>query len=116
MTYHPFRHLGLKILAIALASVLWLADLPQSQAKSLQEDDSAPVEVSIDENGIVFIGESEIERERLIPLLTAMTEGQGDRRIFLRADRSLDYGEVMGILGAINAGGFQRVALISVGG
>ena len=91
-------------------------DLPQSQAKSLQEDDSAPVEVSIDENGIVFIGESEIERERLIPLLTAMTEGQGDRRIFLRADRSLDYGEVMGILGAINAGGFQRVALISVGG
>ena len=89
-------------------------DLPDSKAQSLHEDDSTPVEVTMTDKG-VFIGDSEVSEDRLIPLLNALTEGQEDRRIFLRADRSLNYGDVMRVLGAINAGGFNRVALISVG-
>ena len=89
-------------------------DLPESKAQSLSEDDNAPIEVSLTDKG-VFIGESEVSDDRLIPLLNAMTDGQGDRRIYLRADKGLNYGEVMRVLGAINAGGFNRVALISVG-
>ncbi len=89
-------------------------DLPESEAQSLNQDDATPVEVTLTDEGI-FIGDSEISQDRLIPLLVAMTEGQGDRRIFLRADKGLNYGEVMRVLGSINAGGFNRVALISVG-
>lgn len=90
-------------------------DLPQSKAKSLQEDDTAPVEVSIDKDGKIFIGESEVDEARLIPLLNVMMEGKEDRRIYLRADKTIEYGRIMRVLGAINAGGFQRVALISLG-
>jgi biopolymer transport protein TolR len=89
-------------------------DLPQSKAQSLNEDDNAPVEVTLNAEGL-FIGESAVPQNRLLPLLKAMTEGKGDRRIFLRADKSLEYGDVMRVLGAINAGGFTKVALISVG-
>jgi len=89
-------------------------DLPQSDAQSLNQDDNEPVEVTLNDEGL-FIGESSVDENRLIPLLQAMTQGQGDRRIYLRADKTLNYGEVMRILGAINASGFSRVALISVG-
>jgi len=89
-------------------------DLPDSKAQSLNEDDNAPVEVTLNTKGM-FIGESEISEDRLLPLLKAMTEGKDDRRIYLRADKTLNYGDVMRVLGSINAGGFQKVALISVG-
>tara|TARA_B100001750_G_scaffold245329_1_gene264712 strand:+ start:1367 stop:1789 length:423 start_codon:yes stop_codon:yes gene_type:complete len=89
-------------------------DLPQSKAQSLNEDDNAPIEVSLTPEGL-FIGESEVSEDRLLPLLGAMTDGKEDRRIYLRADKGLNYGDVMRVLGAINAGGFNKVALISVG-
>ena len=89
-------------------------DLPESKAQSLNEDDQAPVEVTLNEKGL-FIGESEVAEDRLIPLLNAMTKGKDDRRIYLRADKGLNYGDVMRVLGSINAGGFNKVALISVG-
>ena len=89
-------------------------DLPDSKAQSLNEDNQAPVEVTLTKDGL-FIGDSEVQEANLIALLTAMTEGKEDRRIFLRADKGLNYGDVMRVLGAMNAGGFQKVALISVG-
>ena len=89
-------------------------DLPQSKAQSLNEDNNAPVEVTMSDKGL-FIGESEVSEDRLVPLLTAMTQNKEDRRIYLRADKSLNYGDVMRVLGSMNAGGFQKVALISVG-
>ena len=89
-------------------------DLPESKAQSLNEDDNAPVEVTLNAKGM-FIGESEVTEDRLLPLLKAMTDGKDDRRIYLRADKTLNYGYVMRVLGSINAGGFQKVALISVG-
>lgn len=116
----PFVDVMLVLLIVFMVAAPLLTagvpvDLPQSKAKSLQEDDNAPVEVSMDKNGKIFIGESEVSETRLIPLLNAMTEGKDDRRIYLRADKTMDYGSVMRVLGAINAGGFQRVALITVG-
>jgi len=89
-------------------------DLPESEAQSLNEDDNAPVEVTLTNKGL-FIGESELKENNLIPYLQAMTANKNDRRIYLRADKGLNYGDVMRVLGAINAGGFKKVALISVG-
>ena len=115
----PFVDVMLVLLIVFMVTAPLLTagvpvDLPDSKAKSLVEDDSAPVEVTLTSDGI-FIGESAVDEARLLPLLNAMTDGKDDRRIYLRADKSLDYGRVMKVLGAINAGGFQKVALISVG-
>lgn len=115
----PFVDVMLVLLIVFMVTAPLLTagvpvDLPESKAQSLTQDDNAPVEVTLTKEGI-FIGESKVDEERLLPLLNAMTKGKDDRRIYLRADKTLGYGEVMRVLGAINAGGFQKVALISVG-
>lgn len=88
-------------------------DLPSSEAKPIADEDNKPIEISVTPEGKAFIGETEVEKERLIPLLSAMTEGQLDRRIYIRADQKISYGEVMKIIGAVNGAGFNKVALIS---
>lgn len=89
-------------------------DLPETKAQSLHEDDDVPVEVTLNNKGL-YIGESKVHKDRFIPLLRAMTNGKNDHRIYLRADRGLNYGEVMRVLHSINLAGFNKVALISVG-
>ena len=88
-------------------------DLPDSKAKALREEENKPIEITVMTDGKIYIGESEVQKARLVPLLTAMTEGQSDRRIYIRGDQKLAYGQVMEIIGAINGAGFSKVALIS---
>ena len=64
-------------------------------------------------NGVVWVQETEVEFDRLIPLLVAVSDRNPDIRIFVRGDRTIAYGRVLEIVGAINAAGFQRVALVS---
>lgn len=88
-------------------------DLPDSEAKAMNEEDKKPIEVSLDKKGQIFIGEENVKEGRLIAILGSMTNNDPDRRIYIRADASLDYGQVMRTLGAINGSGFRKVALIS---
>lgn len=88
-------------------------DLPDSKAKAISDEDNKPLEVSLTKDGVIFVGEQEVKESRLIIILTSMTESNPDRRIYIRADRGMDYGEVMRVLGAINGAGFSKVALIS---
>ncbi len=91
-------------------------DLPDSKAKAISDEDNKPLEVSISKDGKIFVGETEVTEERIVTILTSMTEDNPDRRIYIRADKGLDYGKVMGILGTINGAGFNKVALISEAG
>ena len=88
-------------------------DLPDSKAKAISDEDDKPLEVSIDKDGKIFVGETSVEQDRMIAILNSMTENNPDRRIYIRADRGIDYGQVMRVLGAINGAGFSKVALIS---
>lgn len=88
-------------------------DLPDSAAKTLNDKDDKPLEVSVNKDGKVYVGETEVTRDRLIALLTSMTNNDPERRIYIRADKTMGYGEVMDVLGAINGAGFKKVALIS---
>ena len=88
-------------------------DLPSSKAKPITDEDNKPIEITISKDDKVYIGKSEVEQGRLISMLTAMTEGQKDRRIYIRGDQGLEYGRIMEILGAVNGAGFNKVALIS---
>ena len=114
----PFVDVMLVLLVVFMITAPLLTsgvdiNLPQSEAKPLTEEDNKPLEISITLEGKIFVGETEVQRGRLINLLEAMTKDDADRRIFIRADQSLNYGNVMDILGALNKAGFRKVALLS---
>jgi biopolymer transport protein TolR len=88
-------------------------DLPNSEAKPITDEENKPIEITLAKDGLIYIGETKVERANLIPLLQAMTENQTDRRIYIRGDQSLEYGGIMDLLGAVNGAGFTKVALIS---
>lgn len=114
----PFVDVMLVLLIVFMVAAPLLTagvpiDLPDSAAKPIQEEENKPIEISVSTEQKIFIGETEVEMPRLIPLLSAMTEGQVDRRIYIRADQGLSYGHVMEVIGAVNGAGFNKVALIS---
>ena len=89
-------------------------DLPQTQAKSLDQD-KEPLTVSVNTKGEVFLQNSEIKIDELVPKLQAITQARGgsDERIYVRGDRKVDYGTVMRVMGRLSAAGFRRVALVT---
>ena len=89
-------------------------DLPQTQAKSLDQD-KEPLTVSVNTKGEVYLQNSEIKMDELVPKLQAITQARGgnDERIYVRGDRKVDYGTVMRVMGRLSAAGFRRVALVT---
>ena len=87
-------------------------DLPRAESSPLPGQDE-PLSVTIDGKGRVFIQDSEIALDQLAPRLVAVTERNKDARIFVRGDKGVDYGAVMGVVSAINRAGFAKVALLT---
>jgi biopolymer transport protein TolR len=89
-------------------------DLPQTQAKSLEQD-KTPLQLSVDTRGRVFINDTEVAMADLIPKLKAITEARGgmDERIYMRADKKADYGTVAKVMGQLSGAGFKRLALVT---
>jgi biopolymer transport protein TolR len=91
-------------------------DLPDSKAGALDQEQK-PVQISLDPSGALFLDETPVPAGELgarLAAIAAASREEGGPRIFLRADRGLDYGLVMGVMGEINAAGLRRVALVSV--
>jgi biopolymer transport protein TolR len=90
-------------------------DLPQTQAKSLDQQDKTPLQLSVDIKGRVFINDTEVAINDLIPKLKAITDARGgtDERIFMRADKKADYGTVARVMGLLSGAGFKRLALVT---
>ena len=91
--------------------------LPDSRAKALDQVDK-PVQLSMDATGALFLDDAQISRADLPQRLAeiAATGGAEGTQIFLRADRGLDYGEVMAVMGEVNRAGLKRVALVTTEG
>ena len=87
-------------------------ELPKSEAKQL-EGDKEPLTISVDPEGKIFLQETELQIEEIVPKLTAIAKNGYDERIFVRGDRRVNYGFVMRVMGTIRAAGFRRIALIS---
>jgi len=89
-------------------------DLPQTQAKSLDQDQK-PLQLSVDMNGKVFINDTEIPIGDLIAKLKAITDARAglDERIYLRADKKADYGTVAKVMGQLSGAGFKKLALVT---
>ena len=115
----PFVDVMLVLLIIFMVSAPLLTvgvpiDLPQTQAKALDQD-REPLTVSVNGKGQVFLQNSEIKVEDLVAKLEAITQARGgtDERIYVRGDRKVDYGSVMRVMGRLSAAGFRRVALVT---
>ena len=92
-------------------------DLPESKAAALEQDQE-PVSVSIDASGSIFVDDVPVAPdalgERLRQVRSRSSQEVGPR-IYLRADRGLDYGRVMQVMGELDRAGLRRVALVSTG-
>ena len=87
-------------------------DLPKVKATALT-DIKDPIEITVKLDGEVYIGESKVEVENLIPRLNAITEQNTEARIYIRGDRVVAYGRIMEIMSIINSAGYIKVALIT---
>jgi biopolymer transport protein TolR len=89
-------------------------DLPQTKAKSLDQD-KEPLTISVNTKGEIYLQNSEIKIEELVAKLQAVTQARGgtDERIYVRGDKKVDYGTVMRVMGRLSAAGFRRVALVT---
>jgi len=88
-------------------------DLPKAKAKAISQQDNAPLEVALDTRGNIYVGETKVTLERLGAMLQAIAQEAPDRRVYIRADKGLDYGKVMGVMAAVSTAGFTKIALVT---
>ncbi len=113
----PFVDVMLVLLIVFMVTAPLLTvgvpvDLPKTQAQNLSEPDD-PLIISINAGGEVFVQESMVDLANLVPLLIAITDANAEARIYVRGDRTIQYGRIMEIMGSVNAAGFSRVALVA---
>ena len=113
----PFVDVMLVLLIVFMVTAPLLTvgikvDLPKVKATALT-DIKDPIEITVKLDGVVYIGESKVEVENLIPRLNAITEQNTEARIYIRGDRVVAYGRIMEIMSIINSAGYIKVALIT---
>jgi len=91
-------------------------DLPRTQATQLNQE-TEPLTISVNPEGKIYLQETEVSLEDLVPRLQAIIQNQPqgapERRIFVRGDRGIMYGRIMEVMGTIASAGFTRVALLA---
>mgnify|MGYP002885280205 CR=1 FL=1 len=113
----PFVDVMLVLLVIFMVTAPLLTsgvqvDLPKAQTSVITETDE-PLSVSVDSIGRIFLQDTETPLNKLSARLIAVTGANPDIRIFVRGDKTIDYGRVMQVMGTINSAGFSKVALIT---
>ena len=87
-------------------------DLPQTKAAALNVD-TKPITLSIRQTGQVFLAESELKDEEIVPRIGQLAKSGAEERVFVRGDKRVDYGRVAQVMAIVTAGGFKRVALVT---
>ena len=113
----PFVDVMLVLLIVFMVTAPLLTvgipvDLPKVKASALT-DQKDPIEITVKLDGSVYLGESIVEVENLIPRLKAITNQNIEARIYVRGDRVVAYGRVMEIMSIINSAGYIKVALVA---
>jgi biopolymer transport protein TolR len=116
----PFVDVMLVLLIIFMVSAPLLTvgvpiDLPRSKAKALEQD-REPLTVSVNVEGQIFLQNSEIKLDDLVPKLKAIIDARGggtDELVYVRGDKKVDYGTMMRVMGRLSAAGYHRVALVT---
>ena len=113
----PFVDVMLVLLIIFMVTAPLLTvgvqvDLPETSADTLPEE-TEPLTLTINAKGEIFIQETKVEYEKMIAKIMAVSNNRTDTRIFVRGDKTINYGRVLEIMGMLSGSGFTKVALIS---
>jgi biopolymer transport protein TolR len=113
----PFVDVMLVLLIVFMVTAPLLTvgipvDLPKVKASALT-DQKDPLEITVKIGGEIYLGESEVDLENLIPRLNAITELNKEARIYVRGDRVVAYGRIMEIMSLVNSAGYIKVALVT---
>ena len=114
----PFVDVMLVLLIIFMVAAPLLnpgvpVELPETAAAPLPADDEPPLEITLTADGRVLLQTTEIEITTLIPKLRAIAAERADDKIFLKADGAVPYERVAQVMGALNAGGFRSIGLVT---
>lgn len=114
----PFVDVMLVLLIIFMVAAPLLTvgvplELPKTNAQPLPIEQEEPLTINLDAEGRIYLQKTETSAETLIPKLQAIQAERTSDRVFLRADRGLDYGRVMQVMGALSAGGFRNIGLVT---
>jgi biopolymer transport protein TolR len=114
----PFVDVMLVLLIIFMVAAPLLTvgvpvDLPKTAASALPGDSEEPLTVTLTADGRIQIQTTDIARDELIGRLRAIAAERSSDRVFLRADGAIPYAQVMQVMGALNAGGFSNVGLVT---
>jgi len=117
----PFVDVMLCLLIIFMVAAPLLTvgvpiDLPDTAAEALPSDEEEPLTVTLTPEGEVLIQTTPIPVDDLLPRLRAIVGERDGTRIFLRADGAIPYARVMQVMGALNAGGFREIGLVTDAG
>ena len=113
----PFVDVMLVLLIIFMVTAPLLTvgvqvDLPETSADTLPEE-TEPLTLTINAKGEIFIQETKVEYEKIIAKIMAVSNNRTDTRIYVRGDKTINYGRVLEIMGMLSGSGFTKVALIS---
>ena len=113
----PFVDVMLVLLIVFMVTAPLLTvgvpvDLPKTRAQTLGQD-REPLSVTVKKDGRVFLQNTPIEEDLLVDKLKAISDNGYDQRIFVRGDRSVDYGRVMEVMGLLSAAGFTHIGLVT---
>jgi biopolymer transport protein TolR len=113
----PFVDVMLVLLIVFMVSAPLMTvgvpvDLPKTAAPSLPADNK-PLFISIDTQNRIFVQETPVELDNLVPLLRAITENNPEARVLVRGDAKIAYGTMLQVMGTISAGGFTKVGLVA---
>jgi biopolymer transport protein TolR len=88
-------------------------DLPETQAKPLVLD-KEPITITVNPEGKIFIKDDQVTIDDLVPKLTTLSDNNLDERIYVRGDRTANYGMIMRVMGTINGAGFRHIGLVAL--
>jgi biopolymer transport protein TolR len=114
----PFVDVMLVLLIIFMVAAPLLTvgvpiELPKTAAAALPSEQEEPLTIALSGDGRILVQNSEVERERLIPLLQAVAAERDTDKVYLRADGAISYETVMQVMGALNASGFRSIGLVT---
>src|SRR5664279_2438630 len=113
----PFVDVMLVLLIVFMVTAPLLTvgvpvDLPKTRAQTLGQD-VEPLSVTVKRDGAIYLQNTPIAEDALVPKLTAIAANGYDQRIFVRGDKSVDYGRVMEVMGLLSAAGFTHIGLVT---
>ena len=114
----PFVDVMLVLLIIFMVAAPLLTvgvpvQLPDTAANALPTEQEEPLTITMTADGLVLIQNSEVPDAELIPKLTAIAAERTSKKVFLRADGAIPYARVAQVMGALNAGGFNEIGLVT---